>query len=105
MAAGILATWALIYLTTFSWLAERLRARLGIVEERDERGQESRNACTLAGAWINCPSCMALMWGVVVGLWLVFLPGWPVHVLAVPGGAMLVGRWWVSQRAKARWWE
>jgi len=104
LTAGILATWALIYLTTFSWLTEGLRARLGIVEEKDDQGQETRNAYTLAGAWINCPSCMAFV-GIFVGLWLLFLPKWPVYVLAVPGGAMLVGRWWVGQRVKARWWE
>lgn len=77
---------------------------MGIVEEVSD-GEQGRTAYTTVGAWVNCPSCMALVWGIVISLWLVYFPDWPVHVLAIVGGAMLLGRWWMAQRVKARWWE
>ena len=106
IAAVALATWAIVYHLTFGPLCEGLRNRIGIGYDLDAQGRAcDRWGTTGLAAFVNCPTCTALLGAAVVALlWYHGLRP-VVWWLAVVGLATLIARWWVSQRAKAEWWR
>jgi len=92
-----LSTWALTWALSFWHKLDPLRERLGVRFEYDEQGfAVDRVDEGGLGAWLNCPLCAAV---------LVAIPGWLLRKPLAPLGlALLVVRWWESQRAKREWW-
>ena len=95
LIATALASFALTWLLSFWHRTEPLRERLGVMVVIQEGRRERVDAGGL-GAWLNCPQCAALL----------TLPlAWPLRkVLSPLGLALLLVRWWESQRPKAEWW-
>jgi hypothetical protein len=93
-----LSTWALAWAFSFWYRTDGLRERLGVSFLEDAQGNRVERVDSGGlGAWLNCPLCAA-----VALLPLGFLLR---KALAPLGLALLIVRWWESQRPRAEWWR